>query len=120
MGSKRITEKDLVKVANKAIKDFKGHIPDLENAIGMLTVGRQLGWKPLYLIHSKSTIRKYEHILGVRLRDVLPEAGPKAEKSYAYIMSVGVSNFWKAVSGEIRDIRSAWTYNPDEKKEEKP
>lgn len=86
-------------VVEKAVHTFKGDLTDLESAIGMFALGRHYGWKVLYIVHSKKTIRKYEEILDVRVRDEFPEIGPDASRSYGYKFLEKVSNFWKAISG---------------------
>ena len=92
----------LVRKLDEAIVDFTGDFDELESAIGMLMVGRLVGWKVLVLIHNKRTIRKYEEILGINIREVLPEEGPFAYKSFAYEAVHKLGNFWKAVSGEVK------------------
>lgn len=104
--NKQYTDAELLKLIDKATKNFRGFFPTLQGAIGALLTGRQLGWKPLLLIHDKKTIKKYEKILGVEFRNVMPEVGPLANKSIAWKASQRVSNFWKAVKGEIPNIRS--------------
>ncbi|MHB8406430.1 MAG: hypothetical protein ACYDCJ_13530 [Gammaproteobacteria bacterium] len=102
-----MTEKELIELVDAACKRFYGESSKLESAIGMLFVGRMFGWKVLYLIHTKSTIRKYEKILGLEnIRDVLESETEFSRKSLAYSALKGVSNFWKAVKGEIKDVRS--------------
>jgi len=102
-----MTDKELIELLDAACKRFTGDSSKLESAIGMLFVGRILGWKVLYLIHTKSTIRKYEIILGLEnIRDVLPPETELSRKSLAYSALKGVTNFWKAVKGEIKDVRS--------------
>ena len=89
---------------------FKGDITQLESAIGALIFGRHLGWRPLYLIHDKRTLRKYEEILGVKFQDVLPPEGVRANKSVAWKFlndaKRGLKDFWKAVKGEISGVKS--------------
>ncbi|MDY6994879.1 MAG: hypothetical protein SVR94_20015 [Pseudomonadota bacterium] len=102
-----MNDKDLIQIIDSAIDNFSGNSNELAKAIGMLTIGRKFGWKVLYLIHSKNTIRKYEKILSVDLREVLPEVGPNAHKSLAWRAVQKVGNFWKAVKGEIPGVRSA-------------
>lgn len=97
--SKIHSASDLVKIADKASADYHGQFPELESAIGMLFVGRQFGWKVLYLIHSKATIRKYERILGISVREMFPEVGPLAHKSVAFKLAQKFSSFWKLVNG---------------------
>jgi hypothetical protein len=90
----------------QAIADFKGDPHDLESAIGMLRIGHHSGWKVLYIIHSKRTIRKYEQILAgdsgkeVRIRDLFESEGPSAYRSVGFQIVQKVSNFWKVIANE--------------------
>lgn len=94
-------EAHLCEIEKDAFLHFNGSFDDLERAIGMLRLGHHVGWKPLVLIHSKKTISKYEEILGVRLRDIFPEEGPSHKRSVGYTIAKNISNFWKAVNGEV-------------------
>lgn len=85
---------------DKAIRQTGLQLDELESALGMYMIGFHFGWKVLYVIHSKKTIRKYEEILGVSVRDVFEEFGPDAERTNAYKITQAVSSFWKLVSGE--------------------
>ncbi len=82
---------------------FQGDFSELEAAIGMFMLGRLVGWKVLVLIHNKRTIRKYEEILGINVREDFPEEGPFADKSIALNVVKRLGSFWKAVSGELKD-----------------
>jgi len=101
-----MTDNEFNKIIYTATTKFKGNLNYLENSIGMLSVGRRFGWKVLYLAHSKTTIRKYEKILDIKIRDVLSEESDLTNKSIAWKALKKVTNFWKAVSGEIPGIRS--------------
>lgn len=76
-------------------------LDELESALGMLRMGHHVGWKILYIILSKKTIRKYEEILDIKIRDIFPDEGPSAARSIGLEISKRFSNFWKVVSGEI-------------------
>ena len=89
-------------IERQAIASFTGQFDELEAALGMLHLGDHLGWKPLVLIHNKRTIRKYEEILGINIREFFPEEGPSADRSMGYTIAKKIGNFWKAVSGEIK------------------
>lgn len=89
----------LSEVVEKAIHSYSGDLGDLESAIGMFALGRHYGWKVLYILHSKKTIRKYEEILGIAVRKEFKEVGPDASRSNGYRVLETVSNFWKAISG---------------------
>jgi hypothetical protein len=91
---------ELNSISENAIAGFVGQLNELESALGMLLMGHHFGWKVLYLIHSKKTIRKYEDILGVKIRDIFPETGPSSYRSTGLTLAMKASNFWKVVSGE--------------------
>jgi hypothetical protein len=102
---------EMVARINDLATSFVGQIDELENAIGMLFIGRLFGWKVLALVHNKRTIRKYEEILGINVRKEFPEVGPLASKSVGFEFVEKVGQFWKGVSGDIpvperRDIRA--------------
>ena len=93
---------ELHKIENGAIAQFKGQAKELESAVGMLRLGDHLGWRALVIIHNKRTIRKYENILGIEIREFFPEEGPSAQRSMGYVFAQKLGNFWKAVSGDLK------------------
>jgi hypothetical protein len=87
---------------DEVARKFIGQFDELESAIGMMTLGRLFGWKILILIHNKRTIKKYEEILGIKVREEFPEEGPLFHKSVAYDFIQKAGEFWKGVSGDIK------------------
>ena len=106
MSTSSMNDKQLLAAIDQAIENFKGDSSILMSAIGACYFGRRVGWKPLLLMHDKRTLAKYEKILGLNFRELMPEEGELAEKSLAWRASKNVTNFWKAVKGEIPGIRS--------------
>ncbi len=103
--------KQLQEIELRALARFSGNFDELESAYGFLRLGFQIGWKPLAIIHSKKTFRKYEQLLEINARELFPEDTPASERSIGYSIAKKLSNFWKVVSGDIkvenrRDIRS--------------
>ena len=101
----KLTEEQKVQlqeIEEDAIAEFKGQLDELESALGMLRMGHHMGWRVLYLIHSKRTIRKYEEILNIRIRDIFPEKGPSSYRSIGLTLAEKFSNFWKVVGGDIK------------------
>lgn len=102
--------KRLEEIEAEAIACFKGQLDELESALGMLRMGHHVGWKVLYLLHSKRTVRKYEAILTgdatepVRIRDLFDPTGPSSYRSFGLRLADAASNFWKAISGEAEDV----------------
>lgn len=93
----------LHKIERNAFARFQGQFDELEAALGMLHLGDHLGWKPLVLIHNKRTIKKYEEILAINIREFFPEEGPSVDRSRGYRIAKQIGNFWKAVSGEVKN-----------------
>ena len=94
------------KFLESRIDDFEGDITRLEKAVGMYFVGMQYGWKVLLLVHDKKTIRQYEKILNIDIRQEFPERGPLSERSRALKIADKVGNFWKVVRGGVKGGRS--------------
>ena len=92
--------KILAQVINDAFDRFSGQADDFEKAAGMLMIGDYFGWKALAIIHNKRTIKKYEAILGIEVREFFPEEGPIAMRLRGYEYSVKRGNFWKMDSGD--------------------
>lgn len=99
---------EMAKLFDDAVHNFRGTIDELESAIGMYVLGRHVGWKVLHLVHSKKTIKKYEELLGITIREKFPEEGPEARRSMGYLIALKFSNFWKVVSGEEKVDRTNW------------
>lgn len=72
----------------------------------MYLIARYLGWRALYVIHSKKTVAKYENILGVEIQHVFEAHGPDAIRSAGLRAPETQSNFWKVVSGDIKVDRN--------------
>lgn len=83
-----------------AIHRFAGQLDELEGALGMYMLGRHMGWKVLYIIHSKRTVAKYEAILGINVREEFEAETPDSMRSMGFLAVRSISNFWKFVSGE--------------------
>jgi len=91
-----------IEIIEAATERFYGDLPALESAIGFLFMGHYFGWRVLHIIHSKSTVRNYERILGIDVKQEFPKDGEAAVRCNGWRMFEKVSNFWKAVNGEIK------------------
>jgi hypothetical protein len=95
--------KEMHEITKKAIARFKGNASELETALGMFYFGHHVGWKVLVMMHSKKTIRKYEDILQINIREYFEPEGPSWERSLGYKWAKKIGEFWKIVSGDIKD-----------------
>ena len=96
---------DMHEIERHAICKFKGQLHELESALGMLRIGYAFGWKVLYIIHNKRTIRKYEEILNINVKEFFEHEngeGPIADRNYAFIFYKKWGQFWKIVSGDVK------------------
>ena len=100
---KPIPDKDIIPHIDPVIKDYRGNVNELEQAIGVWNVGRKLGWKVMLLVHDRKTLAKYEKILGIAIRETFPEVGPSAYRMMGFRMAETVSNFWKLISGAAEE-----------------
>ncbi len=104
--SKILSYKEIGEIAERISPTFKGYLEDLERSIGMMYLARAYGWKVLYLGDSRAYIKKCEGILGVDFKTQFPEETEYSKRALSFRLLKGVTNFWKAVKGEIPDIRS--------------
>lgn len=93
---------ELFEIEQKAIARFQGTLDELETALGMLRIGYHVGWRVLVLIHDRRTIKKYEEILGISIKEIFSETGPSSERCRGYIIASKLKDFWKAVRGEVK------------------
>lgn len=102
-----VRKKELELLVRESVADFKGSFYDLEKAIGMLHMGDHFGWRVLVLVHNKRTIRKYEEILNINIKEFFPEEGAAAYRSVGLTAAKKIGNFWKVVSGEKKVANKA-------------
>src|SRR5688500_644725 len=62
---KDMTDEQFMEICEEALKHFDGSIGELERAIGTLYVARYTGWKPIYLMQDRKSLKKYEDLLGI-------------------------------------------------------
>jgi hypothetical protein len=96
----------LLEEIDERIKEFHGDFGELTRAVGTYVVARHYGWKVLFLMQDKKTIKKHEKILGINFREVLAEEGVLADNSKAWRLVKKAGQFWKTVKGEIKGVRS--------------
>lgn len=87
-------------IEREAIARFGGTIGTLTSAIGFLRIGHEVGWRVLVITHHKATIKKYEEILDINIREFFPEEGPSAERSMGLNISKNLGKFWEIVRGQ--------------------
>lgn len=93
---------EIQEITYRAIAHYKGQADKLEAALGVLILGYQVGWKVLFIIHNKRTIRQFESILGIKFREFFEEEGPVCDRSIGYQAAKKFKKFWQVVSGDLK------------------
>ncbi|MXS83626.1 hypothetical protein [Nitrosomonas oligotropha] len=93
---------ELLQIAQTAILNYSGDVSVLNSALGMLFTGQYYGWRFLYIVHSKRTVRKYEKVLDIKVTEFFQPAGPLSHRSAGLVEANKHSNFWKCVSGDTQ------------------
>jgi hypothetical protein len=101
------SDEKIMAIVRKAMEDYRGDASILEGAIGALLWGRHVGWQGIRLMHAFYTIQRYERILGVKFRDVLPERTDKSRRMNGVRLADAFERFWQAVSSGTITTRKA-------------
>ncbi|HKJ82933.1 MAG TPA: hypothetical protein VJ961_02800 [Mariprofundaceae bacterium] len=105
MGDLSKDDKWMLDTVNRAMKDYTGDATKLERAIGALFMARYMGWKWIYLAHSRATVRSYEGFLGITFKDEFPAEGEGMRRSVAWKVASTVKDFWQAARGQVPEAR---------------
>ncbi|MBS0299028.1 MAG: hypothetical protein JSR32_03680 [Proteobacteria bacterium] len=92
----------LMQIAQTAVLNYSGDIDVLSSALGMLFTGHYYGWRFLYIVYLKRTVRKYEKVLNIKVTEYFELTGSLSHRSAGLIEANKHSNFWKCVSGDIQ------------------
>jgi hypothetical protein len=93
---------DLEEVIKTACLNYRGHGGTLMAAIGALVLSRIYGWRVVRLVCTPLTYRKYERVLGIKLRDYSRPEGPLVHRSYGLSFIDSLKQFWDIVTGKQR------------------
>jgi hypothetical protein len=98
---KRLSDEEMLKILQDAWEEYKGDCSVLMSAMGALVLGREVGWQGIRVTMSAATFRKYEKILGVRFRDVLPDRTKNSRRIRGIRIADGLGKFWQSLSGGL-------------------
>jgi hypothetical protein len=93
-----MTDRRACEIVENAWKNYEGDCTVFMSAAGALMFGRAVGWKGVRVVMSAVTYRKYEKILGVRFRDVLPDRLPDSTAINGIHVADEIGKFWQALS----------------------
>jgi hypothetical protein len=90
----------LMEIVHRAIANFEGKAQHLERAIGALFMGYHFGWRAVRVFHAYRTVKQYEDILGIDMRETFDEEGPAAFRSVGYVQAESVG-FYPYINSAI-------------------
>lgn len=84
-----------------AVANYRGFSDKLSAALGGLAAGYYFGWRGLLMVHDRSTIKKYEAILGLDFKECLPERTEHTDRLFGIRLADQLGKFWAVVKNEI-------------------
>lgn len=95
-----ITDEELLHRIEDTIREYKGDISYLNEAVGMIVVGRLMGWEHQRLVTSRSAWSFASKLFGdPKSPDFMPRRGRLAYKSCALHLIDKIGDYWGVVSG---------------------
>ena len=92
----------------RAIAEYQGTGTTLESALGALVLGQHYGSRALRMVHSPSTYRKYERVLGIKFEDLCPEYTPLSSRNVGLRVAERLGAFWDVVMGRKKTDKKGW------------
>jgi hypothetical protein len=94
-----ISEEELMGKIEEITKEYSGQLDHLYEAVGMVVIGRLLGWKVMRLVSSRRTWTLSNELFG-DLKGILPERGNYAYKSVGLAIVDRLGGYWDVIKGK--------------------
>lgn len=80
---------------------FKGNGHHLEAALGAYVLGQLYGWRVLNMLHGVQIMRRHEKVLGLDLRQALPDRTSLSDRVLGIRVADTLSSYWRVAKGEL-------------------
>ena len=97
----KMTNEQVIAHIDNVASTYKGDSHVLFGAVGALVVGRPYGWRVIRVFLSTTTYAKYQRVLGLSFKDVLPPETELSDRALAYRIVKKLKAFWGIVRGEL-------------------
>jgi hypothetical protein len=94
-----MTDEQFNQKVEELLKDYKGQVDHFYEAVGMVSVGRLVGWRVMRLVASRRCWELSCQLFG-DLKKELPERGRYAHKSVGLKIVDKLGGYWDVVRGE--------------------
>lgn len=99
MGLKMLlSDRELLDRVEEVTKNFKGQADQLSEAIGMMVLGRLVGWRVVRLVCSRRCWETATRLFGDP-KELLPERGRYAYKSLGLRIVDKIGGYWDFIRG---------------------
>lgn len=101
-----ITDEELLKKIDSAMADYHGQIDDFYSAVGVIVVGRLMGWRAMRLMSQRRHWSLASTIFG-DLKEIMPQKGSYYDKSIAMAIVDKIGGYWDYVRGskQLSDLK---------------
>lgn len=93
-----MTDEELMIKIDEVTKDFRGQIDDLYAVVGMIVVGRLLGWRVMRLVSPRRTWSNATKLFGDP-KTLMLERGKYAHKSVGLAIADKLGDYWAVIRG---------------------
>lgn len=106
-----MTDSEFFQLVLEKIRNYKGDITHMDEAIGLVVIGRELGWKHQRLTSTPGAWKMATHLFG-DLKEFLPEKGDYYGKSVVCGVIDDTKRFWNVFNRVEKiplDERRQWS-----------
>jgi hypothetical protein len=90
----------LLKRIDEVTDNFTGRLDDFYTVVGMVVVGRLIGWRAIRLVSSRRVWAMACKLFGdLKTGEIIPERGVYARKSVGLAIVDKVGGYWDIVKG---------------------
>jgi hypothetical protein len=101
IGEYMITDEELLQRIENIIREYKGDISYLNEAIGIVVVGRLIGWEHQRLVSSRPAWTFTTKLFGdPKAPDLMPKRGRYSYKSFALELSDKIGGYLDILKGK--------------------
>lgn len=97
-----ISDEELMQRIDAALSEYHGQIDDFYSAVGMVMVGRLMGWRAMRIMCQRRHWSVASKIFG-DLKEIMPERGKYYRKAVIMDFIDKVGSYWDYVKGKKTD-----------------
>lgn len=97
-----INDEELIKKIEQVTNEYRGNLDDLYTIVGMVVIGRLMGWRVIRLVSSRRLWSLGCKLFGdLKSDEIMPERGLYARKSVGLAVVDKLGGYWDFVRGSV-------------------